>query len=237
MKYYVICSSPRAGSNLLGSTLAAMNAGIPKDYFNPRLYNTYASQHAGQPEDGNPMPNRYIDHLKQTCAANGIFGFKAHYAQLARIPQLMENFTQFFPEADYIYITRRNILRQAISTSRAMQTNVWVSRHAETVKPRYNLFGIIKHIILIAYETERWEQFYARHGIRPLRIVYEDLEENYEATMRKVTDFLGISGDIPPPSIKKLADTTTEEWIRRFTGFCSGKGLISASLRFLVRSW
>ncbi len=230
MMNYVICSCPRSGSSLLAEALRAMGAGKPEEYLNPITQKMLPRADFAQ-----PTPSAYIERIKQENTVGGVFGIKTHYIHLDRFPSALEQFTHFFPDAKYIAITRRNILRQAISATRANQTDAWTWKLSEKKPPRFSYLGILKHIILTTQEIELWEKFYAAHGIRPLRIAYEDLDEDYENTMRKVVSYLGISGDIPPPPLKKQADQLTEQWAQRCVELFRGKGMVGGLLRFLAR--
>lgn len=232
---YIVCSSPRSGSTLLAQTLVAMGFGNPGEFLNPSLI--------GQPELGGPerfmkpSPAEYVERLKREHTVNGIFGLKVHYADLVRYPDISGNLSSLLPEAKYISITRRNVLRQALSAARAAQTMAWTSRLNEEKKPTFRFWGVLKHVIHTLREVELWERFYREHGIRPLRVVYEDLEDDYENTMQRVLDYLGFCGDIPPPPLRKQADATTEEWVECFIQAFKGKGLVNRTVRAVTRRW
>ena len=233
--HYIICSCPRSGSTLLSEALLAMGAGRPEEYFNITIH---TGRQIGQRQDFmKPTPAAYIEAVKRDHTVNGIFGIKTHYSQVARFPEIFDKFDRIFPDAKYISITRRNLLRQAVSTVRATQTDSWAEKLSSEKKPWFNFLGIIKHTILNANEVELWEQFYAKNNIKPLRVLYEDLDEDYVNTMKRVVSFLGLTGDIPPPPLKKQADTITENWIKRYIGFFRGEGVITRALRCLTRRW
>jgi trehalose 2-sulfotransferase len=215
----------------------AMGAGKPEEYFDLRIHNGRILTLSNRDGFMQPTPQAYIERIKQQNTVNGIFGVKTHYSQLAGRPEIIENLTRIFPDAKYISITRRNILRQAISATRAIQTQAWTSQLSERRTPRFHLLGIVKHLVSTAEETELWEQFYAANGIKPLRILYEELDEDFETTMRQVTAFLGISGEIPPPPTRKQADAITETWVERFIDAFRGIGMITRIVRFLAARW
>jgi LPS sulfotransferase NodH len=66
---------------------------------------------------------------------------------------------------------------------------------------------------VIAHE-QLWADFFARSGVVPLEVRYEDLVASYEKTIRRVLDFLDVElppdADLPPPRLKKQADEATE---------------------------
>jgi LPS sulfotransferase NodH len=212
-----------------------MGAGNPGEYLNPSLL--------AEPELGGPArfmkpsPTEYVERIKREQTVNGIFGLKTHYKDLMRYPEIGTNVSGLFPDAKYISITRRNVLRQALSAARAAQTMAWTSRLPDGGRARFRYGAVLKHIIHTLREIELWERFYCAHGIRPLRIVYEDLEEDYAGTMERVVGFLGVVGRIPAPPLKKQADATTEEWVERFIRTFRGSGFISRAVQAATRRW
>jgi LPS sulfotransferase NodH len=73
-------------------------------------------------------------------------------------------------------------------------------------------------------EAERqeniWYTFFQRIGIAPFRVEYEELCRDYEATVRRVLDFLKISlprdARIGPPVTIRQADEISRSWEDRF---------------------
>jgi LPS sulfotransferase NodH len=232
--YYVICSSPRSGSTLLAQALRDMGIGHPGEYLNPSL----VKDHPGWDDYFmDPTPTEYVKRLIETNAVNGIFGLKTHYMDLARYPEILDHVATLFPDAKYISITRRNVLRQAISAAKAAQTMAWTSHLEQQKQARFNYFAVLKNIIITLREIEWWDRFFNRHGIKPLRVVYEDLDEDYEGTLRKVVNFLGVEGTIPPPPLKKQADGQTDAWVEEFAYYFRRKAAIGWAVRLLSRRW
>jgi LPS sulfotransferase NodH len=212
-----------------------MGAGNPGEYLNPALM--AEPEHGGPGRFMKPTPTAYVERIKQEQTVNGVFGIKTHYKDLMRYPEIGNNVSDLFPHANYISITRRNVLRQALSAARAAQTMAWTSRMPEGKHARFRYGAVLKHLVHTVREVELWERFYSANGIRPLRVVYEDLEEDYRGTMERVVGFLGVDAIIPSPSLKKQADGTTEEWVERFIQSFRGRGIISRAVRAATRRW
>jgi LPS sulfotransferase NodH len=232
---YLVCSSPRSGSTLLAQTLRAMGAGNPGEFLNPALVD--APEQGGPDRFMKPTPTAYVERLRREHTVNGVFGLKTHYADLVRYPEIRTHLPRLLPGARYISLTRRNVLRQALSAARAAQTRAWTSRQRDVLRPRFHYGAVLKHLLRTLREVELWERFYAAHGIRPLRVLYEDLDEDYHGTMRKVAEFLGVSGAVPPPPLHKQADAITEEWVERFIQTFRDQRLLSRAARRLTRRW
>lgn len=232
---YVICSCPRTGSHLLAEALAAIGAGRPREYLNP--ITSQGNAMVPRPRFLEPDPDGYFQRIRGENTVDGIFGIKVHYPQLAVFDGGAVGLVRLLPAARYVSVTRRRTLRQAVSYAKATQSRVWRAGLREHRRPRFNHLRIIKHLLFVAQEVEQWERFYQRHGIKPLRLVYEELDEDYGATMRRVIGFLGLEADVPPRPLARQADQITEEWVDRSLGFLRGNGLLMRSIRRIATSW
>jgi LPS sulfotransferase NodH len=212
-----------------------MGIGHPGEYLNPSLKDIH--EPAGRKDFMKPTPTAYLERIKQRSTVNGIFGLKTHYMDLARYPEIADHVGTLFPDAKYISITRRNVLRQAISAAKAAQTMAWTSHLEQQKQARFNYYAILKNVVITLREIEWWDKFFARHGIKPLRVIYEDLDKDYEETLRKVINFLGVEGTIPPPPLKKQADDQTEGWVEEFANYFRRKSAIGWAVRLVSRRW
>lgn len=213
---YMVCSLPRSGSSLLCELLAGSGvAGNPAEFFDrARMAALRAEWGAASFED-------YLNELRaRMSGSNAVFGFKAHF------PQLREAFrardvTRVFPDLRCVHVSRRGVLRQAVSFARAEQTRQWTSRGPlRGEPPRFDAAHIRGLLERIQREEQLWESFFERHGSTPHRVVYEDLAEAPAATVLEVLAYLEI--DVPdglrigPPRLQRQADLVSEEWVRRY---------------------
>jgi len=232
---YVICACPRTGSNLLAESLAAIGAGAAREYLNPM------TSRGGEivPRAGylEPDPIGYFHRVRRDNTVNGVFGIKVHYPQLAIFTGGADVLPALLPDARYISVTRRRTLRQAVSYTKAAQSHVWRDGLRRKRLPRFNHLRILKHLLFVAQDVEQWERFYLRHGIKPLRLVYEDLDEDYEGTMRRVIGFLDLDAAVPAPPLVRQADQVTEEWVERSVRFLRGDGVLMRLVRRLATTW
>ena len=183
---------------------------------------------------------RYLARVrKEGMTPNGVFGAKIMWgyfsdfiANVRQIPAYHEMavpdiLTALFPNLHYIWVTRRDKVRQAISLWKAIQTQTWkhdghASRierpaHAELVFH----FEAIDHLVqrLKAHE-EAWQDYFADCGAQPFTVVYEELAGEYETTALNILRYL----HIPIPRnlvfgerrMKQQANALSEEWIRRY---------------------
>ena len=231
-KSYLICCNPRTGSWLLAEGLYNTGvAGRPQEYF-VGVYEEVWFKRWGV--------LTYAEYLDKVIAAgttpNGVFGAKAHWDQfqelssrLQQIPgceemTMTELMSKLFPDLHYLWITRRDRVRQAISYHKAVQTDRWSSiegqNYSETKDPTFDFERIDFLLKLIVKNEEAWKQYFHKSSVKPLMVVYEELEQDYEATIRQILLDLRISLPanlvISKPRLKKQADLVTEEWVQRY---------------------
>jgi LPS sulfotransferase NodH len=117
---------------------------------------------------------------------NGVAQIKCDLPQV--LPFLLDpDCFRVLGQARYVYLTRRDVLGQAISRYRGFRAGVWHSRsvgaegphdtpvaHPETETP-YDFEAIAKQVGQITQMMAGWEQVFAMLNIQPLRISYEEL--------------------------------------------------------------
>ncbi|MBV9279722.1 MAG: sulfotransferase [Chloroflexi bacterium] len=166
---------------------------------------------------------------------NGVFASKLKWRSipyfveaLQRLPgyrglPLAEQMDRVFPNLRYVWLTRRDKVRQAISFVKARQSGVWISLARERSTPdgvEFNFHVIDSAVRRIVEEEARWERFFAEGGIVPFTVVYEDLVRDSESTMRGLLHYLGIHLPedyvFPTPRLQKQADDVSEQWVERY---------------------
>ena len=213
---YVVCSVPRSGSSLLCDLLANTDlAGAPMEYLDPAGIEAFRrSWGVGETFDD------YLAALfERKTSTNGVFGLKLLFGQLGELGG--RELRAVLPDPRFVYITRRDQVRQAVSFARATQTEQWASDHPEPdVKPVYHRDQIQRMLEWIKRDEGSWELYFAHHSISPLPIVYEDFVESVEQTVLRVMDHIGIDRpggfQLKPPTIERQADELSDEWVERF---------------------
>ena len=123
----------------------------------------------------------------------------------------------------FVWIQRRDTTRQAVSLWKALQTQQWRRDSDEDVGGqglRFS-FAAVNHLKLrIDEHNAAWQEFFDGCGEEPLKVVYEDLAEDYEGTVLRLLD--GIDIPLPEnfavnkPRLKRQADELSEEWVRLY---------------------
>jgi LPS sulfotransferase NodH len=226
---YLVCGTNRSGSNLLGGLLKSTGvAGRPEEYF-WRGHEPHWSERWGA-----SSPVEYVRAaIEAGTTPNGVFGAKLMWPHmgdlLAKVSFISGDRWQsaagqlecVLPNLRFIWIWREDTVAQAVSFSRAIQTDEWTAgvRNRPEGEPHFDF----KHIRALHDEVIRqnraWRRWFAVNGIAPLRVRYEDLVDDMEAVTFRLLDSLGVEvppGTTPEPKHSKQADAISAEWISRY---------------------
>ncbi len=234
---FFICATPRSGSSLLSESLEFTSlAGRPREYFEP-TYESDWSARLAITGDSEFLP-------KITAAgstSNNVFGAKIHWHQFLHLRSKLrsilgeagsdiERLRHAFPGLKYIFLTRRDKVLQAVSYVKAIQTDVWHTLNPEVTgvqkprvpapEPRFDVEQIDRWVRQFTEDEINWDRYFARAGIEPLDVVYEDFLNSYDSTTRAMLRYLEIpeseTTTITPPRLQKLGDELSTEWANRY---------------------
>ena len=212
---YAICTSGRSGSNLLCQYLSSTGLlGHPLEYFNAA-----GRRMLGLP-DYPDEPDKQVDCIRTVGATrNGIYGVKIFPGQLDVVAKSIR-WSERLPGLRFVRLARRDLLGQAISWSRALQTGQWQSTVPARAPAVYDAHQIHQCLRAAASDVARWDVFFARNGVGPAAIVYEELVADPQAAVDRVASLFGLCGvaRIAPDKVHLAVqrDATTEEWRARF---------------------
>jgi LPS sulfotransferase NodH len=215
----VICCSRRTGSGLLCSALWSTDlCGRPDEYLDT---NTRADYEA----EWNREPGAYAEQVFDFgTTPNGIFGIKIHWHQLQHASWLAPELGSLAPRTHFFWVSRRDKLRQAISMYVRSETGRFRRLEGEPATPDGRVafdYDAVRRFVDEAEEGDRgWSRYFDEHELSPTRLWYEDdLEHDYEATVRSVLTTVGV--EIPPDlpvstDYRKQANETSEVLVQRF---------------------
>ncbi len=240
---YVICTSPRSGSTLLCTMLTSTGvAGKPDSYFFGTSLDGWLDDLGVVPDETANEPEILelafrMAHRKGRNGTN-IFGlrlqghsFRYFCEKLAVLyPGRLTDYQRIqhaFGATLFVHLTRSDKIEQAVSYLKARQTGLWhlapdgseLERLAPHREPHYSREEIRTCVETMAAYDRDWNDWFAREGIEPVRISYDDLSKNPIGILRLVLDRLGLddaAADGVTLGVKKLADSTNEEWVARF---------------------
>jgi LPS sulfotransferase NodH len=212
---YMVCSVPRCGSSLLCELLCNTEvAGAPTEFLDPELMGRFHERWGAS-----SFEDYLTKLLRKKTSPNGVFGIKVHWGQLQHALGESDP-ARHFPRLRYVHVRREDLLRQAVSWVRALQTNQWASSHEALAEPAFDRDQIALYADRIRTENAAWERFFAERSIAPYRIVYERMVEEPDEAVRGVLGFLGVAdhGDVGsgPVELEQQADALTDEWIERY---------------------
>lgn len=207
---YLICTTPRSGSNLLCSLLiGTKEAGEPREYLCPHQiaeHGPKTSSGLSTIEGHHSRFQRYYDGVRAAYTSGGRFGTKAHLHQLLWAVERGFDLPANMPQR-FIHLNRADVLGQAISFVRASQTGAWLAAKPEQREPSFDAEAITKAIRFMRQQDEKWEQLFERAGIEPYRMAYETLVADMEGELAGLFRFLGIERDAQ--GIARLVESST----------------------------
>ncbi len=175
-------------------------------------------------------------HLERTfvlgTTANGVFGAKLMWNQLPDVEQHAAALPEFagvtgsellerlFDHPRYVWMRRRDKVRQAISLWRALQTRTWRLEHpdgnGEAPVLRYSFDGIEHLRRRLQADDEAWGHHFLRHAIDPLELIYEvDVTPNPASAVASVHRYIGVPlphGWVPAARTARQSDQLSDEW-------------------------
>lgn len=171
------------------------------------------------------------------ATVNGLWGSKLHWPHVRRLHDAFKPRRKFlrggrsthrlleevFAQPHYIWIRRRDKVKQAISFWRSMQTQIYNTAgdpSVESVPPKFDYAQI--HDIVQRFEKHdrEWQRLFRAGGVQPLVVEFETFVKSMQRTVLEVLEFLGIETPAnfaaPVPRLQKISDQLNEDWYRRY---------------------
>jgi LPS sulfotransferase NodH len=239
---YLVCSSARSGSTWLCEELSWRGLSDPLEYLNPAYVRFFAWQW------GCASLAQYRLMLWRTrTTAEGRFGMKIlgmHFFDLieefftplvdGELPATSDQRRRLYietilPDCTYVWLRRRDKVRQAVSWWLADETEVWMQLAPDDRREldhiQFDFEAIEAKRRQCEWEDERWAEFFAHNCIEPVEAVYEDLQQNPAPGLADLAARLG--GDPaavgPAPDLRNHVqrNATTEEFVIRYQSECA----------------
>ena len=206
---YVICSEHRSGSTLLCRLLNSTGQlGHPDEIFR------------------HPADSARIEHnpvildaiIAEATTANQVYGLKVFSQQFDVTSKA--RWTERLPGLRYVHLERGDLLGQAISMVKALQTQQYFADQISRAKPHYDPRAIARHIARIAEGQSRWRRFFARNGITPVWLTYERLIADPQMAIDQIAALVGVTKPCPIDEdaihLSVQRDATSDDWRARF---------------------
>lgn len=186
---FTLAFTPRCGSNAICSILARNGLGRPGEFFQMPF------------TGGNALVLDGFTGVVSRYQRWGVFGSKMAYAHRAALDAQLGNaipgyrrLDDILPKHRWVWLMRRDKVLQAISLCRAEMSKEWACRSPlEQSKPAYtyDFVHILSRVMSIHASEVAWDAYFRNHGIRPLKIVYEDFFEDVDRQLSRLVDYLG----------------------------------------------
>ncbi|HVZ51260.1 MAG TPA: Stf0 family sulfotransferase [Pseudolabrys sp.] len=235
----VICTLQRSGSTLLGEAIYfAESLGCPLEYFHPGFRPLFAKRWQ-QAE-----PNEFIAALhRHRTSPSGIFSIKLFWRDvmdfarergLEGLPattnvampddmyrRIFAVLLEAIPNPRFVFLTRQDQLRQAVSLHVAGETGRWreLSERGDvtSTQTEYRFIQIAKLLAAVQRHRAHWMNFFRANKLNYYSLAYEDLERDYDGTLRKFFAAIGQpDAKIATPRLHKQAGTDSERLIELF---------------------
>lgn len=216
-KGLIACTS-RTGSSLLQVSLEryGLNA---QEFFNPEG----PPRRAFERKEALSIRD-FANFLAQTAVrrdwfiAKGALNSLLYLYYLDEVPERSVNWK-------FIFLRRRNVVRQAISMSVATATDQWTGKmpaKGEIRMSDYCFEKLCTNIESICVQNDKWERAFGFLGIEPYRLFYEDFISDLVQQTELIAKFLGVDvGAFPNaqqhvPWLESQSTDLNVEWERRF---------------------
>jgi LPS sulfotransferase NodH len=138
-------------------------------------------------------------------------------------PERFDAFHEFFRDAIWVSIERRDVFAQAVSMYLAEATQLWEIKAASPPQPGamrpppYDRERLEVYLRAFTRERAQWPQFFAHYGITPLRLTYEDAVDNYPRYLDEVfaATSLKRAPTVPERRFVKVGSVINEQYARR----------------------
>ncbi|OMC48898.1 sulfotransferase [Mycobacterium sp. IS-2888] len=178
-------------------------------------------------------PEAWREHIRSSGRTpNGIWGGKLMWNQtpllLERAAKLPDRSGDTLgaairdvigSEPVYVHVYRPDVVSQAVSFWRAVQTQVWRGQPDAERDSRADYHaGAIAHIVrnLRGQETS-WRAWFDEESIEPIDISYPVLWRNLTSIVADILVALGQDPKLaPPPMLERQANQRSDEWVDRY---------------------
>jgi len=213
----IIAFIPRSGSNYLCDMLLRTGGlGRPLEYYFPYDYDERVERwHNRRKRDNLISINRKLVGTKEKWFLEIIkkramkCTWDAHKTMIEEVEHLTKQIS-----IKYIYLKRKDKLRQAISWYRAEFSEQWTSFDIKHPDPPYSKAEIDLRLKWINDQENKWEQYLK--NIPHLKLLYENLGQD---TIKQYEEYTGMrrrkNRDVDSEH-KIMRDELTEEWVKRY---------------------
>jgi LPS sulfotransferase NodH len=127
-----------------------------------------------------------------------------------------------------VHVYRPDVVSQAVSFWRAVQTRVWRGRPDPIRDGRAEYHaGAIAHVVtMLRAQEESWRAWFLEEDVSPIDVSYPVLWRNLTEVVGTVLEALGLDPRLAPaPVLQRQADHRSDEWVERYRKDAEREGL------------
>jgi trehalose 2-sulfotransferase len=127
-----------------------------------------------------------------------------------------------------VHVYRPDVVSQAVSFWRAVQTRVWRGRPdpVRDGRAEYHSGAIARVVTMLRAQEEGWRTWFAEENITPIDVSYPVLWRNLTEVVGTVLGALGLDPRLAPaPVLERQADQRSDEWVDRYRAEAEKEGL------------
>lgn len=223
---YMIAATPRSGTTHLSVELWRTGAmGAPLEYLNPP-FRKRIQKRLGTNDD---IVKYWRAVRNVRTSPNGVFGYKMFISDYIGCARLYPELLPRIAPTKVLVLTRSDIVDQAVSYCKAIQSGAWYSGVKCIRKPIYNSRLIMYCIRALRYQFDFWSELFRLTNTKVCRITYEDLVRDLDGVVRGIAEFLEVelycNTSIYLPRMRIQRDTESAEWVERFNSENFAKSL------------
>lgn len=231
-RLYVIFIIARSGSTWLTEQAKLSGVlGTPQEHLNESFVHGEEAALGCEPPGvlGIRNINMYLKHVADThCSRDGLAGLQLSRWQASWLSEMLESPGLIWKHVVPFYLRRENIVAQAISLSRSVQSGVFHAYQTRTMdnKRKYENTGydevVLREWCSYLFENEQWfEEFFLKQGITPHRFTYEDMLEDMGSVLQWMrAEIAGIYEprfiETLPGEIRLMRSDKNSKWEQRF---------------------
>jgi LPS sulfotransferase NodH len=218
---YVIFFTPRSGSSRLTDLLEnAGGCGIPGEYFNPKHVKRAATFLGAQGLED------YINLLMRRKNTNGVFGCELTSSHIYSLFFSDKRFLRLIQPTSSVFLIRENIIEQAVSLSRMIQTGVAhdtssAGLSTDDIEFQYRPAQIRSNLLRLLSMERQLERMFHLNNMEPLRLSYESLTRiSPDKFIPVIADHVGGTCEkhaCLKSKHKKIGDEINLEYVQQFS--------------------
>jgi trehalose 2-sulfotransferase len=210
----MLASQERTGSEFLCQLMGATSRlGRPSEYLNTYWMRRFIPDFPDNVDDQMAIAHRV------GTTVNRCFSMKTHPVHLDRLLG-SSSVTAAFPNPVFVRLHRRDLVAQAVSLYRARYSGQYHAYAPADREIGFDGEAIRQILIELARGKARWDVYFARNGIDPLMIAYEDLAANPYPIIHAIASRVGEAVDnrqldlVSPLQVQQ--DVQSASWKQRF---------------------